>query len=61
MVGEEEEIAAEVDFQEQLPAEFLTGQVAELQWVYLKEAEHRLGAVRPEVSERAKTCCLYTC
>lgn len=60
-VGVEEEIAAEVAYQEPLPAERPTGPVAVLQGVCLKEAEHRLGELRPEVSERAETCCLYVC
>lgn len=58
-VGVEEEIVVEVAFQEPLPVEFPTGQGAVPQWVCLKEAEHRLGELRPEVSERAETCCLY--
>ena len=49
-VGVEEEIAAEAVFQGQLQAELLTGQVGVLQWLCLKEAEHRLGVLRPEVS-----------
>lgn len=49
-VGVEEEIAAEAVFQGQLPAELLTGQVGVLQRLCLKEAEHRLGVLRPEVS-----------
>lgn len=51
----EEEIVVEVAFQEQLPAELPTGQVAVLQWLCRKEVEHRLGELRPEVSERVET------
>lgn len=60
-VGVEEEIAGEAAFQEQPPAESLTGQGAVLRWVCPKEAEHRLGELPPGVSERAEIYCLYTC